>query len=104
MADRLRLSPQTAAVLDAFLGSPRAWRYGYDISRDTELRSGTLYPILMRLADREWLETSWETSDSGRPPRHMYRLTADGVRAARGYMREYHAHHVRRPALREAKT
>ena len=42
MTEHFRLSPQTAMVLDTFLEAPRTWRYGYDISRDTGLKSGTL--------------------------------------------------------------
>lgn len=99
MADLPRLSRQTAAVLGAFLASPRSWRYGYDISRDTELKSGTLYPILMRLAACELLETDWEQAAEGRPPRHLYRLTTGGVRSARAYVRAYEElHPPRRPA------
>ena len=80
---KLRRSPQTVLVLAEFLRGPEEWRYGYDISRDTGLKSGTLYPILMRLADRKLLETEWEIVEAGRPPRHMYRLTVDGLRYAR---------------------
>lgn len=80
---KLRLSTQTLAVLAAFLQAPREWHYGYDISRNTGLKSGTLYPILMRMADRDLLETSWEETGAGRPPRHLYRLTADGLAFAR---------------------
>jgi PadR family transcriptional regulator PadR len=80
---KLRMSPQTVLVLTEFLQAPRDWKYGYDISRDTGLKSGTLYPILMRLAERALLETHWETPEAGRPPRHMYRLTATGVQLAR---------------------
>lgn len=79
---KLRLSPQTLQVLDAFLQAPKDWKYGYDISRNTGLKSGTLYPILMRLAERKLLETSWETAEIGKPPRHLYRLTPDGMRFA----------------------
>jgi len=89
MSSRLRLSPQTIQVLEAFLEAPRSWRYGYDISRDTGLKSGTLYPILMRLAQAQLLETSWETTEAGKPPRHMYRLTPDGLRPAREQVRSY---------------
>src|ERR1700724_3331310 len=81
----LRLSPQTLQVLDAFLQAPNNWKYGYDISRNTGLKSGTLYPILTRLAERKLLETSWETAEIGKPPRHLYRLTPDGMRFAREY-------------------
>ena len=80
---KLRLSSQTLMVLDALLAEPRDWQYGYDISRSTGLKSGTLYPILMRLADRKLLETRCETGEAGRPPRHMYRFTSEGLRFAR---------------------
>ena len=63
---------------------PRAWHYGYDLSRVTELKSGTLYPILMRLCDRGFLESKWQpAAKEGRPPRHTYRLTAAGLVFAR---------------------
>jgi PadR family transcriptional regulator, regulatory protein PadR len=104
MNEPLRLSPQTVVVLDAFLEAPKSWRYGYDISRDTGLKSGTLYPILMRLAEHELVETCWETTDSGKPPRHMYRLTPVGLRSARAQLREYARRNTRRVVLREAKS
>ena len=76
-------SPQTAAILRALADRPRAWRHGYQLGQEVGLRSGTLYPILMRLADRGLLETSWETDfPTGRPPRHLYRLTEAGLTAA----------------------
>ena len=77
---RLRLpSPQTAAVLLVLTEDPTGWRYGYDLCQQLDLKPGTLYPILMRLADRGLLETAWETDmPPGRPPRHMYRLTGQG--------------------------
>lgn len=84
---KLRLSRQTLLILEAFLETPRQWKYGYDLSRNTGLKSGTLYPLLMRLADRKLLETSWEAVEPGRPPRHLYRLTSDGVRFAREHRR-----------------
>jgi len=79
----LRLSPQTLEVLDRFSQRPTAWRYGYDLSRETGLKSGTLYPILMRLAKHELLETRWEQTEEGVPPRHTYRLTPEGLELAR---------------------
>lgn len=78
-----RLSPQTLIVLEQFLLRPRSWRYGYDLSRDTSLKSGTLYPILMRLARHRLLETKWVSTDDGVPPRHTYRLTPKGAEFAR---------------------
>src|SRR5438477_3681327 len=77
-------SPQTRAVLAALHRLAERWRHGYDISRETGLPSGTLYPILGRLADRGMLETRWEDDPpEGRPRRHLYRLsTAGAARAA----------------------
>ena len=69
-------SPQTLRLFEALLAAPPRWRYGYALSRETGLASGTLYPILMRLTDQRLRDTGWESSDEpGRPPRHTYRLT-----------------------------
>lgn len=66
------------------LERPRAWQYGYELAQITRLKSGTLYPILMRLSDRGMLESKWQPSDKpGSPPRHMYRLTVSGGAFAR---------------------
>jgi len=81
---KIRFSRQTLAVASALLEQASEWHYGYEISRQTGLKSGTLYPILMRLADAELLETRWQESpEPGRPPRHMYRFTAAGRRWAK---------------------
>jgi PadR family transcriptional regulator PadR len=89
MAEDIRLSRSTLGVLAALLQSSSAWQYGYDLSRRTALKSGTLYPILMRLAERGWLETKWEFPEG--KPRHMYRLTADGRQRARVIAKERQA-------------
>lgn len=79
-----RPSVHTLTLLAAFLERPRAWHYGYELAQATGLKSGTLYPILMRLSDRALLESKWQPSpEPGRPPRHMYRLTAAGSTLAR---------------------
>ena len=79
MPARPRLTPATRAVLAALGAEPAAWHHGYDLLTGTGLKSGSLYPILVRLADRGLLETAWETDTSpGRPPRHLYRLTGTG--------------------------
>src|SRR5438067_4734220 len=82
-------SPQTLRVLRLLLEEPTAWHYGYEISQRTGLKSGTLYPILLRLADQGWLETRWaEPEQPGRPPRHTYRLTGAGAKTARTKLAE----------------
>ena len=78
-----RPSPQTVAVIEALAEQPAAWRYGYDLCRQLGMKAGSMYPILMRLADRGLLETAWATeTESGRPPRHLYRLSGTGLTLA----------------------
>lgn len=72
------LSAQAISVLQALAADPTHWRYGYDLATEVHLKSGSLYPILIRLADRSLLETSWEAGEGSRPPRHLYRLTQAG--------------------------
>jgi PadR family transcriptional regulator PadR len=83
MPYRATFSVQTLAVLAALAAQPSGWRHGYDLARETGLKSGTLYPILVRLADRKLVEACWEEGEpAGRPRRHLYRLTSDGLAAA----------------------
>src|SRR5580700_4117 len=59
------------------------WQHGYALAKQTDLKSGTLYPILIRLADRGLVEACWQDEPQpGRPRRHLYRLTTDGLAAA----------------------
>jgi PadR family transcriptional regulator, regulatory protein PadR len=75
-----RPSPQTVALVSSFAREPGAWRYGYELCLELDIKPGSMYPILMRLADRGLLETTWETdAQPGRPPRHLYRLTRSGI-------------------------
>jgi PadR family transcriptional regulator PadR len=78
-------SPQTLSVLAALCEQPSRWQHGYALASTTGLKSGTLYPILIRLADRGLVEACWqEEQQPGRPRRHLYRLTADGLASATG--------------------
>lgn len=83
MPRRPDTSPQTRTVFALLADDAEQWWYGYDIVQRTGLRSGTLYPILARLAERGYLATSWESDPpEGRPRRHLYRLTGAGVTRA----------------------
>ncbi len=84
MARKPNSSPQTHQLLIVMLRRPRTWQYGYGLSKDTGLTSGTLYPLLMRLSDCGLLESRWQEPERpGRPPRHGYRLTSEGLAFAR---------------------
>jgi DNA-binding PadR family transcriptional regulator len=66
----------------ALAESGAGWRYGLELAAATGLKSGSLYPILLRLAERGLLESRWlEPDRPGRPPRHAYRLSAAGQAA-----------------------
>ena len=79
-----RGSPPTLSVLAALEADPAAWLHGYRVAKQTGLASGTLYPILIRLAERRLIEARWEDEQqAGRPRRHLYRLTSDGLVATR---------------------
>jgi PadR family transcriptional regulator PadR len=84
MARKPNSSPQTRQLLAVMLRKPRSWHYGYEISKDTRLSSGTLYPLLIRLSDQGLLESHWQEPErEGKPPRHAYRLTPEGLAFAR---------------------
>lgn len=72
-------SEATLRVLRALMAQPDAPRYGYELMKTIGIKSGTLYPILMRLSDRGLLTADWRPSIEGKPPRHSYRLTDAGV-------------------------
>jgi len=81
---RSGFSAQTLAVLADLCATPSQWRHGYGIAKDTGLKSGTLYPVLIRLAERGLVEARWEDEQpAGRPRRHLYRLTPEGLAAAK---------------------
>lgn len=83
MGRNRRPSQQSRRVLAIFLAEPTRWRYGYDLAKETGLASGTLYPLLMRLAERGYLDTEWEDPVRGRPRRRLSRLSAAGRNYAR---------------------
>ena len=77
---------QTRAILEALLRQPAEWRHGYDLAKLVGLGSGTLYPILIRLHDRGLLDARWTDPERpGRPARHAYPLSAQGVAYARRF-------------------
>jgi len=79
MTRNRRLSSQAIDVL-MVLGNARGdWLYGLQIAEATGLKSGSLYPILIRLDERRLVESRWlEPERPGRPARHAYRITAAG--------------------------
>jgi PadR family transcriptional regulator, regulatory protein PadR len=80
------MTKTTLQVLARLLQEPTAEWYGFDLIDQTKIKSGTLYPILIRLEKAGWLESRLEDVDPhvvGRPARRLYLLTGEGERLAR---------------------
>jgi PadR family transcriptional regulator PadR len=85
------MTSQTLRVFSAIMGAGGRELSGAEISRETRLASGTLYPMLMRLEQCGWLTSRWEIEDPqvlGRPRRRYYRVTGVGETRARASARE----------------
>ena len=92
-------SGSTLKILKALLSKTDTPHYGYALMKETGLKSGTLYPILMRLTERGYLKAQWDmSSPTGRPPRQHYELTPLGINYAREAVIS-----MPTPALREVK-
>jgi DNA-binding PadR family transcriptional regulator len=90
------MTPHTRTVLRVLLGrgtdvDRRAvvladGIYGLELTRQTGLPNGTLFPVLERLVRYEWVERYWERDESaeaeGRPRRRYYRITKKGAELA----------------------
>ena len=89
MTRRRLPSSQARRLLAVLRTRPADWRHGYELAKLAELSSGTLYPLLIRLHGKGLLEARWEPPITpGRPPRHVYRLTAQGLSLARAEAEE----------------
>ena len=67
-------------MIRALARQGRRWSHGYELCQQLGLKAGTVYPILMRLADRGQVHADWEQDPpTGRPARHLYRLTDAGA-------------------------
>lgn len=78
MVRKRHSSNQAALLFRALLDAPNEWRHGYSLMQETGLQSGSLYPLLIRLADDGFLDSEWEGADGTARPRRVYRLTASG--------------------------
>lgn len=66
----------------ALADDPSGQHWGYELSKQSGLRSGVLYPILHRMLHEGWLEDGWEDPSAivgKRPPRRYYTLTEQGI-------------------------
>lgn len=73
------LGAATVMILKSIQGGSR---FGLEIMDDTGLPSGTVYPTLTRLENRDFVESTWEEQGeakaAGRPRRRYYAITPAG--------------------------
>jgi PadR family transcriptional regulator PadR len=87
MGQPIRVTLQTLQVLRALLDDPAGEHYGLEISKESGLPTGSIYPILARLEVFGLATSAWEDIDEAaakRRRRRYYRLTPDGLEFARG--------------------
>lgn len=80
-----RISASGMKVLRLFLTSVRKTRSGAEITRESGVGAGTLYPMLARFERDGLLTSAWEDIDpreEGRPRRRLYRISGEGIRVA----------------------
>jgi DNA-binding PadR family transcriptional regulator len=97
----------TARVLAALLEDPTGEHYGLELMHRAGVSSGTLYPILRRLANAGWVTDKWEVvdpSEAARPRRRYYSLTRRGTEGARLALAEISQLGRRRRGRRAGKT
>jgi PadR family transcriptional regulator PadR len=78
----MRKTHATVQVAMALLEDHRGKHWGYELSKKSGVRSGTLYPMLTQMLEKGWLSDGWEdpqTITEKRPPRRYYEVTDLGL-------------------------
>jgi DNA-binding PadR family transcriptional regulator len=101
-----QMTKQTLAVLSTMLSNRDTEMYGLELSKQSGLKPGVIYPMLDRLLKAGWLDRRWEDIDpvvEGRPRRRLYRLNGTGAPAARRALSTHldSLPHLRQGALTE---
>ena len=102
---QLRKGLLELAILNSLSGGQL---YGYDIVRrlgDVDslvITEGTVYPILSRLRNEKYIESTIEESSSG-PPRKYYRLTPRGREELRRMNQHWQQLHEALGSLRKER-
>jgi DNA-binding PadR family transcriptional regulator len=91
----MRKSDALIRILEAMLVAPDAPQYGFELSQITQTLPGTLYPLLKRLEEAQWLSAESEERKPGvlpnRPLRRYYRFTKLGKEQAMNLVGRHNA-------------
>ena len=68
-------------ILEVFANNPNDWYTGSDICTKVKMRSGIVYPMLIRMEQRGWLTSEWRADLKylEPPTRCFYRITRRGA-------------------------
>jgi len=78
-------------VLSVFLEYPNQKFCGMDIMKKLKLRSGTVYPLLVKMETAGWLKREFEEVDPKvvkRPAKILYQISPSGIRAGDKLVKE----------------
>lgn len=79
----MKVTNEFEKLLRVLHANPRAKHWGYDLMKATDLKSGTLYPMLDRLKVAGYLTSDWAEPDGDDPRRKYYQLTESGEKFCR---------------------
>jgi PadR family transcriptional regulator PadR len=99
MTAERRITKQLEEIVKTLAKDPTTEWSGSQIATLSGLKSGTLYPALLRMYRFGWLTWRWEDiepSKAKRPRRRFYKLTGEGERAMQDIMSEATARQQRR--------
>jgi DNA-binding PadR family transcriptional regulator len=71
-----RITKPTRKVLEALLIS-KAGIWGLALTKEVNLPTGTVYPILGRLEELGWVDSFWEAASDRSGPRRKYYVLKD---------------------------
>ena len=86
-----RVTTATLKVLKVLLMSacPPQEIHAFALARLSGVQIGSIYAVLARLEKNDWITGEWESNPKpGRPPRRLYQLTDDGLKAAQSMLAE----------------
>jgi DNA-binding PadR family transcriptional regulator len=89
LVPKFRVTDATLDVLEVLLTQDDTL-YGLKIAKQTGRPTGSIFPILARLEEHNWVDSAWETAE--RPERgarrRLYRLNGEGAAHARELLKE----------------
>ncbi|MET8148048.1 PadR family transcriptional regulator [Actinoplanes sp. NPDC049668] len=86
----VRITAPFLDVVEVFVASSAEELHGWAIIKMSQRSGPTVYKILERLADMEWVTARWEDkpSEPNKPRRRYYKLTGVGASRARILLNE----------------